>query len=238
MGCFRKMTNVTVVSSNKFWHKLLYLNRYRFCCFKTAFRSQKLIFQNKSVRLQRDVVTDWLKFAIFFLFINWLVNSSFEFLFSIIVLHYFVVHKFLFWAFRYPLAEAMIKIIKSLVKNTFRSPNTFLRLFRHQLADRARGAKISVKHSHSHLICGAWNMLFLTFLQTADRTRQPTVLPVKLEPINFRTIPKEIDDSTYEQLVVKINYFAKTCYFVSRWFLIHSSWRVQHTNCPWITKQV
>ena len=226
MGCF-----------NKFWHILLNLNRYWFCCFKTAFWSQKLIFQNKSGRLQRDVVTDWLKFAIFFSFNNWLVNSSFEFLFSIMVLHYFVAHKFLFWAFRYPLAEAMIKIIINLVKNTFRSPNTFLRLFRHQLADWARGAKISVKHSHSHLICGAWNMLFLTFLQTVDRTRQPTVSPVKFEPINFRTISKETDDSTYEQFVVKIYYYYMY-YFVSHWFLIHSSWRVQHTNCPWITKQV
>ena len=116
-GCFSKMTNVTVVSSNKFWHKLLYLNHYRFVVFKTAFRSQKLIFQNKSGRLQRDIVTDWLKFAIFFLFNNWLVSSSFEFPFSIIVLHYFVVHKFLFWGFRYPLAEAIsshakLKIIK------------------------------------------------------------------------------------------------------------------------------
>ena len=119
-SCFRKMINVTVVFSNKFWHKLLYLSRYRFCCL-TAFRSQKLIFQNKSGRLLRDTVTDWLKFAIykklFFLFNNWLVYSSFEFLFSIIVLHYFVVHKVLFWAFRYPLTEAnfshaKLKIIK------------------------------------------------------------------------------------------------------------------------------
>ena len=116
-SCFRKMINVMVVFSNKFWNKLLYLSRYRFCCL-TAFQSQKLIFQNKSGRLQHDIVTDWLKFAIFFLFNNWLVNSSFEFLFSIIVLHYFVVHKFLFWAFCYLLAEAMIKIIINLLNSS------------------------------------------------------------------------------------------------------------------------
>ena len=160
---FRKMINVTVVFSNKFWHKLLYLSRYQFCCL-TAFRSQKLIFQSKSGRLLRDTVTDWLKFPIykklFFLFNNWLVNSSFEFLFSIIVLNYFVVHKVLFWAFRYPLTEAKFFACKvEDYKNTFRSPSTILRLFRLQLADRARGARISVKHSHSHLICGSWNVV-------------------------------------------------------------------------------
>ena len=133
MGCFRKMTNVTVVSSNKFWHKFYIWIVIDFVVFKTAFRSQKLIFQNKSGRLQRDIVTDWLKFAIFFLFNNWLVNSSFEFPFSIIVLHYFVVHKFLFWGFRYPLAEAMIKIIINLVNSSHAKLKIIKIRFVHQI---------------------------------------------------------------------------------------------------------
>ena len=69
-------------------------------------------------------------------------------------------------------------------------------------------------------------MLFLTFFQTADRTRQPTVSPVKFEPINFRTIPKEINGSSYEQFVDKIYYFAKTYYFFDTLIMMCATYKL------------
>ena len=152
------------------------------------------------------------------------------------VLHYFVAHKFLFWAFRYPLAEAMIKIIINLVKNTFRSPNTFLRLFRHQLADWARGAK-NLRETQPFAF-NLWCMKHVVSHISSNRRQDTTAnsLACQIWTNQFPNNP-ERNRRQYIRTVRGQNILLLYVLFLSLigfWYTRHG--RVQHTNCPWITK--